>query len=725
MRRFPATTSCAALALGLGLLVWGPPAAAAPAVLPQPLSIQEQTGAAIPAAAFQVEWSGHRDPALERAAQRFGAYVALRTGIDARLVKPTRLRIICAGPDPDALTLKAKEAYRLTVEAEGVTLTAEGPIGVLRGLATLRQAITSGPEGFVVPRMQVDDRPRFAWRGVMIDVARHFMTLETLKRQIDAMEQVKLNVLHLHLSDNEGFRVESRRYPKLQALASGGEYYTQAQVRELVVYAAERGVRIVPEFDVPGHSRALLAAYPELASRKGEADGAFAALNSALDPSLPETYAFLGGLFSEMAELFPDRYFHVGGDEVAGGDWASSPRVQDFMRRNGLTSKVELEAYFHRQVRDIAAARGKTMIGWEEIAHAPIADDVLVQAWRGSAAIARGTGQGNRVIVSAGYYLDLLETGESHYQIDPLDAAAYGMDAEEAARARAHPVLKSLLHEDVLKVPGLQLTAAQQALVLGGEAALWSELVTDEMLDGRLWPRAAVIAERLWSPAEVRDTDDLYRRLLRVQDGLRMAGLKDEANRDRMIARLSPGESEPVALLVSLVSPVRNFAHKASVQAIFHGRPGGRQDFNQLADIASPDSLVARRFGLDVRALIGGERAGAPALKAELRMWRDNHVRFLKVAEGRPMLQAAAPVSADIAALAELGLEAVGFIEAGRRPKAEWRARAAVMLEKQAAAERASSTFMQTVASPNQPPADLLIAIARPIGVLVAAAEGR
>ncbi len=280
-------------------------------------------------------------------------------------------------------------------------------------------------------------------------------------------------------------------------------------------------------------------------------------------------------------------------------------------------------------------------------------------------------------------------------------------------------------HEDVLKVPGLQLTAAQQALVLGGEAALWSELVTDEMLDGRLWPRAAVLAERLWSPAEVRDTDDLHRRLLRVQDGLRMAGLKDEANRARMVARLAPGESEPVALLVSLVSPVRNFAHKASVQAIFHGRPGGRQDFNQLADIASPDSLVARRFGLDVRALIGGERAGAPALKAELRMWRDNHARFLKVAEGRPMLQAAAPVSADIAALAELGLEAVGFIEAGRRPNAEWRARAAVMLEKQAAAERASSTFMQTVASPNQPPADLLIAIARPIGVLVAAAEGR
>jgi hexosaminidase len=194
---------------------------------------------------------------------RFQNDVARRTGVD---VGPgaVQLRIDCRGEDD------TRERYSLTVKDDVVLLTADGPVGVLRGLATLRQAITNVPGGFSIPAMVIDDAPRFLWRGLMIDVARHFYSLPTLKRQIDAMELVKLNVLHLHLSDNEGFRVESRLYPRLHE-GSSPEFSTQIEIRELVSYAADRGVRIVPEFDVPGHSLGMLRAYPEFAS--GDVEG--------------------------------------------------------------------------------------------------------------------------------------------------------------------------------------------------------------------------------------------------------------------------------------------------------------------------------------------------------------------------------------------------------------------------------------------------------------------
>ncbi len=191
----------------------------------------------------------------------------------------------------------------------------------------------------------------------MIDSARHFVTVETLKRQIDAMERVKLNVLHWHLSDNEGFRVESRRYPRLQATGDG-QFYTQAQVRELVAYAAERGVRIVPEFDVPGHTRAVADAYPTWPWPRWKPANTFAALDRALDPTKEQTYRFLDGLFGEMAGLFPDAYFHAGGDEVGDAVLLDHPHVQAFMQAHGLASKQALEGYFHQPGRrDPAQAR--------------------------------------------------------------------------------------------------------------------------------------------------------------------------------------------------------------------------------------------------------------------------------------------------------------------------------------------------------------------------------
>ena len=272
----PIRRAALAAACVLALTAAGP--AAAVSLTPLPQSVTEHEGRLAVPGRFALAWTGCREPMLDRAAERFQRDLGRLTGVETFAAAGPRLEIACAAADPGALTLKAREAYRLQVTAQGVTLQADGPVGVLRGLATLRQLLETGPDGSAsLPLVAIDDAPRFPWRGVMIDTARHFMSVETIKRQIDAMEQVKLNVLHLHLSDNEAFRVESRRYPRLHEVAGHGQFYTQGQIRELVAYAADRGVRVAPEFDVPGHARAMTLAYPQLASNPA---GAPAAVNS-------------------------------------------------------------------------------------------------------------------------------------------------------------------------------------------------------------------------------------------------------------------------------------------------------------------------------------------------------------------------------------------------------------------------------------------------------------
>lgn len=666
---------------------------------------------------FLVKWVGYRNLVLDRAVSRFQNDVARRTALDVRHSSIAQLSIDCRGEDKGYLTADAREHYSLVAKDDSIVLTADGPTGVLRGLATLRQSITTVPSGFAIPTMVIDDTPRFVWRGVMIDVARHFYSLPTLKREIDTMELVKLNVLHLHLSDNEGFRVESRLFPKLQE-ASLPNVYSQADIRDLVSYAADRGVRIVPEFDVPGHTLGMLKAYPEYASGEVAGRDYFSAMGSALNPANPETFTFLDRLFGEMTALFPDQYFHVGGDEISGADWKANPQVQEFMRANGLKTKEELESYFFNRVRQAVVAHGKSVVGWEEVARTAIPHDVVVQTWRSSSAVARVTAQGNRVIATCGFYVDKLWPAEDLYRVDPQDPTSCGLTREEFAEGKAKGLPAAILAEDQVIDPSLKLSPAQQALVIGGEAALWTEMVTEEMLDNRVWPGAEVIAERLWSPASIRDTAEMYRRLIIVHDGLRIAGLPDDANRRRMAARLAPGESQPVTVLLNLVAPVRNHAHNHVGTALLKGQEPTQQEFNELADAASPDSLVARRFELDAERFVRGDRSDAAALKATLASWRDNHDQFAAVAKGNPGLEAALPISADIAALAAIGLEAVAAIENGHAPSADWRAHAKDLLDRQDAADKASANIIEVIIM-QQPPADLLVSITPGVRKLV------
>lgn len=688
-------------------------AASGPALMPMPRAITAAEGTLAVDGEFAVRFSGCGNAAfLDRAAARLRSDVQRQTGRKTDPAKPVAVAVSCRG---ETLLADAGEGYRLTVGNDGVTIDADGPAGAVRAFATLRQLVGLAPGGIALAATRIDDAPRFAWRGVMLDVVRHFVTLETIKRQIDAMEKVKLNVLHLHLSDDQGFRVESRRYPKLTA---NGPFYTQAEIRDLIAYAAERGVRVVPEFDVPGHSRAIVDAYPEIGI-KGKPTGF--GMDVALNPGKPETYRFIEGLFGEMAALFPDRYFHIGGDEVAKGIWDNDPAVAALKAREKLADTAAVEHYFHHRVQAIVRKLGKTMIGWEEVAHSGLPTDTVVHAWQTSNATADAVAKGYPTIVSAGYYLDLLMPAEFSYTKDPADSDSAGLapDFAEALRKKS-PLLANIVTDALIAFPRPPLTAGQESKILGGEGALWAETATDELVDDRLWPRAAALAERFWSPREVRDVPDMYRRLALVQGQLSATGLQDRAIRARMAMRLSPGNPAPVETLLDVVGPVRNMAHNKQIKAVLAGKRIV-QSFNELADAAPVDSLAAHRFTADARAYGAGDKAGLAALRAQLAIWRDNDARFAAAAKGRPLLEEALPTSKQVAELAAAGLAAIDAIEARRAPAPaaleSWRRQLATLDTQEAASLRPLESFL----SP-QPPADLIVKLGPGIRTLVEAA---
>ncbi len=698
------------MSLALALL-FGFPASAQdgekPALMPLPthVVVNSSPGAALSVSGpFTVVFDGYSDDRLEKAAARFRTDAGRLTGFPGGSVGP-RLTVSTRA---DALSgrLGAAEGYQLIIDEAGVRLIADGPDGVLRGLATLRQLVELRGANYILPFAQIEDAPRFAWRGVMIDTVRHFVEFDTLKRQIDAMERVKLNVLHMHISDNEGFRVESLSFPRLTEVASGGQFYTQAQVRELVAYAADRGVRIVPEIDVPAHTGAIMTAYPELAAGPFDPKDRRSMFTAAIDPTKPQTYTFIRELLREMSGLFPDAYFHVGGDEVAPTAWMNNPEIRAFMKARGYADTIALQDYFFGEVHAIVRSLGKTTMGWEEVAHQPIDDSTVVQAWRSSQATTHITAQGNPVVVSAGYYLDLLWQGLDHYGRDPQDVRATPPDSPEKVLGPA---------------PLGDLTPEQAALVIGAEAPLWSETVSDEMVDGRLWPRAALLAERFWSAADVRDPLDAARRAVIVQEGLRRLGLRDAYNRHSMAARLSPADAETVETLASIVTPVHNMGRLAGVFAALRaGKPTRLPDLNAFVDVSAPDSIELYQLMVWADAASRGDQAATIRLSAALAGYRDNHPRFVVAAGAVEELKAAIPASEDAARLAVMGLEALDFLQRGEAFPASWRAGAETLLARHAEARAASSTVYKIIAGVPQPPALVLMGLAPVVERLIA-----
>jgi hexosaminidase len=613
-----------------------------------------------------VQLTGYREPRLEAAAARLVEHVARKTGIPMNPgigvhAPAAPLIVYCDRASAPVQSAQEDESYRLTVTPVGARLDAPNPLGVMRGMETFLQLVDLDAGGFGVPAVTIEDQPRFPWRGLMLDVARHWIPLADVKRTLDGMAAVKLNVFHWHLSENQGFRVESKRFPKLQELGSDGQYFTQDQVREVIAYARDRGIRVIPEFDMPGHTTAWFVGYPELASAPGpyQIERQWGIFDPAMDPTRDEVYEFLDAFIGEMAALFPDEYFHIGGDEVNGKQWDANPRIQEFMRTHAIKNNEELQAYFTRRVQTIVEKHGKKMIGWDEILSKDMPHNILVQSWRGQQALADAARQGVSGILSNGYYLDLGYSAAHHYAVDPLGVAA-------------------------------DLTEEQKRRVLGGEACMWSEFVTPELLDTRVWPRMAAIAERFWSPQNVTDVADMYRRLSAVSRDLEMLGLTHASEYERMLMRLAGGGAvAPVCTLADVVEPVKDYAREAA-------RPyDSFTPLNRLIDAARPDSETVRRFTALVDRMAPED---LPQIREYLTLWRDNHARLAPVMANSALLAEDAEISKDLSDIAEAGLQALD-----KRPGAA--ANAALL-------DRAK-----------QPKAELLLSVEPPIRKLIEAAR--
>ncbi len=484
----------------------------------------------------------------------------------------------------------------------------------------------------------------------MIDVSRHFMPVEVIKRNLDGMEAVKFNVLHWHLSDDQGFRVESKKFPKFQQMSADGLYYTQEQIKDVIAYAGDRGIRVVPEFDMPGHTTSWFAAYPELASAPGpyQISRHFGVHDPAMDPTRDHTYHFLDDFIGEMSRLFPDQYFHIGGDEVNGKQWDANPKIREFKRRHRMKNHLDLQARFNQRLQAIVKEHGKIMMGWDEILHADLPKDVLVQSWRGQQSLADASRQGYRGLLSHGYYLDLMQPAAQHYLIDPLAGAGASMSAEEKQR------------------------------VLGGEACMWAEFVIPENIDGRIWPRAAAIAERLWSAQDVRDLDSMYSRLQAVSEELESIGLKHQAGYSAMLERLAGGTgTPPLRVLADVLEPVKGYA-RAHVKAYETTTP-----LNRLVDAVHPESNAAREFAGLIEKLV--KQQATPQEYASIRnwffVWIDNDERVQPVLQQNPLLKEIVPVSQTLKAVAETGLKALDYVNSDLRPPPGWREQQLAMLK--------------------------------------------
>ena len=539
------------------------------------------------------------------------------------------------------LALGEDESYRLTITSDGIALQAATDIGALRGLETFLQLLTLDENGVTVPEIAIYDQPRFPWRGLMIDSSRHFMPVEMVKRNLDGMAAVKLNVLHWHLVDDQGFRVETLAWPKLHELASDGNYYTRAQIRDIIDYAAERGIRVVPEFDLPGHGSAWLTAYPELASAPGpyEIERSWGIFDPTINPTIEKTYEFLDALMAEMAELFDDEFIHIGGDENNGKHWLANPEIVAFMDEKGYEGPLTLQRYFNERVLAILTKYGKRMIGWDEIFEEGLPKNVVIQSWRGRESLFESARLGYSGILSNGYYIDLIHPTDDHYLNDPLPADS--------------PV-----------------TPEESARILGGEATMWAEYVSPETVDSRIWPRTAAIAERFWSPSRVRDLADMYRRMDRISLMLEELGLQHERNRPMMLRRLC--QCRDVAALEVLLGAIE------PVKVYNRGRLRKHTQFSPLTrmvDAAWPDAGPARDFRWAVERLIESDfvdEADLEKVRSTLVTWSDNHAELEKTIQTSPALADIEAMSITLTRVSSIGLEALDLGIAETAADRDW-----------------------------------------------------
>ena len=441
---------------------------------------------------------------LYKEAQLLADKISIWTGLNLELIEG-----ISASNNIITLILESKashaESYELDANNLKVSIKASNKTGIFNGTQSLLQLINNYAP-YTVEGVLINDTPKYVWRGLMLDAARHFQQIEEVKSFIDLMAHYKFNKFHWHLTDDQGWRIEIKSMPKLtelgayrvpregiwwyrdgpkeDELATYGGFYTQDEIKEIVEYAADRHIEIIPEIDVPGHSLALLTAYPELGSTSGPfkvnpGSQFFNVIENTVDPSNPKTYEYLDKIFKEVAGLFPSEYIHVGGDEATKKFWKEDVDIQRFMKENSISDEAELQSYFIRRMEKILQRYNKKLIGWDEILEGGLAESATVMSWRGKAGGIEAAKAGKKVIMSPApeYYLDVLQGDPS------IEPATYSM-------AR----LTDTYHYD----PSLP-DDLDESLLIGLQGNLWTEEVPNQRhAQYMTWPRAFAISDASW-----------------------------------------------------------------------------------------------------------------------------------------------------------------------------------------------------------------------------------
>lgn len=607
--------------------------------------------------AFRVAVAGKPDPRLYAEASRFVRRMGEKTGFffdkqDFVTAKDndTQSPLIIKVQRAAKLNIYEDESYSLNITNKQVVLEALTDLGAIHGLETLLQLVSTGDNLYYFPGLILRDEPRFTWRGMLLDVALHFMPIDMVKRTLDGMAAMKLNVLHLHLCNDQGFRVESKVFPQLQQQASDGLYYTQENIRDIIGYAGQRGIRIVPEFVVPAHTTAILVAFPEFASlkKKYTLERYFGVFDPVLDPTNEKVWVFIDKLYAEMTALFPDVYFHIGGDENTGKDWENTPHIKAYMKAHGMKEYMDLQTAFNKRLLPILKKYHKTMMGWDEILQPGVPKDIVIQSWRGKEAFYASVKSGYKAILSNGYYIDLIQPASYHYFNDPIPDS-------------------------------IHLTPEQTKNILGGEGTMWSEHITPETADSRIWPRMAAIAERLWSSKEVNDVDDMYRRLDIASLHLEAIGLRHESYKQGMLRRLANGyDTKALQVLVNIIEPLKIYERneKDSMYTVF-------SPYTKIADAATPDQALPRLFDRQVDGYLKQPSSSVEKnIIEQLTTWKNNHRDFLVTLRNSPVLQEAANLSENLEKLATAGLSAMALLQNKTKPGGDWLPQQFAIVEK-------------------------------------------
>ena len=607
-------------------------------LMPWPQNINLKGGTFALSKNFKVNITGNPNPRIFAGATNFLRRLDGRTGMffeQGYLTKvnenpEAELQINCV--QNGKIGLYEDESYQLDIQSNKITINATNDLGALHALETLLQMLQNNNTSYYFSTVEITDSPRFTWRGLMIDAARHFQPVDVIKRNLDAMASMKMNVFHWHLVDDQGWRIEMKKHPKLTELASDGNYYTQEEIKNIVKYADERGILVVPEIDVPGHGTAILTAYPEIGSKIGNGKITYAVERNSgiftptLDPSNPKTYQLLSEIFDEVCPLFPGNYFHIGGDENEGKDWDANPKIQEFRKKNKLANNHELQTYFTMQLIPMLKKHHKELMGWEEIMTKNMSKDAIIHAWRGTnegldsgGSLIKAAKNGYKTVLSNGYYIDLMLGVENHYLNDPIPKNSI-------------------------------LTSEEKARILGGEATMWSELVTSLTIDSRIWPRTAAIAERLWSDENVTDMNSLRKRLKMISFRLEELGITHLKNKEVILRNISNNQKTAALNDFSNVcEPLKNYT-----------RNGGGKKYSMhspltlFADACTADASDATDFNTAVNKYLKNKNLENQTVVTNFfKNWIVMNADLIALSANAPLVQPLLPLSKSLSDLSQ------------------------------------------------------------------------